>query len=81
MKTKEAKDKYLGYKISRIPKKDFIVGITQVTTKKGRQDKYENVFIASKENNFYLLYVDTNWFTGPFPNKSRAIGWFRNGGR
>ena len=81
MKIKDVREKFPEYKISYLNKKDYLVGITDTKIKKRREDLYEEVFIASNNRKFYLLYPSGNNFTGSFKNKNEAVNWFKNGGR
>ena len=80
MKIKDVREKYRDYKISYIPKKDYLIGITE-KFKKRRQDLYDEVYIARKDSKYYLLYPVTNNFTRCFKNRKNTIDWFKNGGR
>ena len=83
MKITDIRNKFIEYKISYMQKKDFVIGITANKIGTRRQDIYENVYIASKDKKFYLLYVvdDFTGFTGSFKSKKEAVSWFKNGGR
>lgn len=83
MKIKEVKEKYPDYKISYIPKKDFLIGISETATtiKVTSEDTYEDIFIARKKNKYWILYINRNFMTGHFNSKREAVTWFRKGGR
>ena len=81
MKIKEVREKYPDYKISYIPKKDYLIGINRSKIYRRRKDKYEEIFISSKKRKYWILYIDTGFMTGGFKSKKDAIAWFRNGGR
>lgn len=80
MGIKEVREKYIDYKISYIPKKDYMIGITD-NIKVRRKDKYEEIFISSNKNKYWILYINTGFMTGHFKSKKEAVAWFRNGGR
>ena len=81
MKIKDVREKYTDYKISYIPKKDYLIGITDNKIKVRRKDKYEEIFISSNKNKYWILYTNTGFMTGHFKSKKEAVAWFRNGGR
>jgi ribonuclease HII len=85
MKIKEVRNLYPKYKISFLPKKDYLIGIDDSKTlayKKRRKDLYNEVYIAKdNEDKYYLLYPTNNSITGSFINRQKAIDWFKKGGR
>ncbi len=82
MTIKEVRLKYPKLKISYLPKKDYLIGITDSKTMKHRKDEYGDVFIAKEcRNEYYILYPSTNWLTGSFLTRGKAIEWFKKGGR
>jgi len=81
MKITDIRNKYSEYKISYMSKKDYEIGITDTTASKRRKDIYENVYIASKDKKYWLLYADSGNFTGSFNTKYDTVSWFKNGGR
>lgn len=81
MKITEIREKYHDYKISYMSKKDYLVGTTKLMKKFFNDHKYEDIFIASKENKFWILYIDTGFMTGHFNSKKEAVEFFRKGGR
>lgn len=82
MTIKEVRLKYPELKISYLPKKDYLIGITDTKTMKQRKDDYDDVFIAKESRNkYYLLYPSRDWLTGSFLTREKAIEWFRKGGR
>ena len=81
MKIKEVREKYPNVKISYLPKKDFEIGLTDTILKIRRKDKYENVYIAREGKKYYILYPVSNFMTGSFITRRKAIDWFKLGGR
>lgn len=81
MGIKEVRKKFPDYKISYIPKKDYLKGITGTRMKKRTQTSYDEVFISRKEDKYYLLYPTRGHFTGSFDSRQKTINWFKNGGR
>jgi hypothetical protein len=82
MNIKEVKEKYPRLKISHLPKKDYLIGITDTNYKIHRKDNYDDVYIAKNETTYYyLLYPIKDLLTGSFKSKQRAINFFKKGGR
>jgi len=81
MKIKEVRERYSAYKISYIPKRDYLIGITDSVYKVRRKDKYEEIFISSLKNQYWILYPTQNFMTGSFKSKKEAVDWFKMGGR
>jgi len=81
MNIKEIIKKFPDYKISYIPKKDYLIGITGTRMIKRTQTSYDELFIARKKDEYYLLYPTRGHFTGSFKSRQSAIDWFKNGGR
>lgn len=83
MKIAEVRKKYPNYKISYLPKKDYLEGIKpRFKVKFINETKYDEVFIAKIDNrNHFLLYPHRDSMTGSFLTREKAIDWFRKGGR
>lgn len=82
MKIQEVRLKYPKFKISYLPKKDFIEGSKdRLGVKIINKCEYHQVYLAKFNNNYFLLYPDTNHLTGKFNTREKAINWFRKGGR
>jgi uncharacterized protein YlbG (UPF0298 family) len=81
MKITQLRTKYNDYKISYIPKIDYVIGITDTKLKKRRKDLYKEVFILSKKRKYWILYTNTEHMTGYFNSKKEAVKWFKDGGR
>lgn len=85
MKIEEVRNLFPNYKISFLPKKDYLVGINDkksLIKKKRRKDLYDEVYLANDgEGKHYLLYPVSRNLTGWFDTRQKAIDWFKNGGR
>lgn len=81
MNIKQVREKYPDYKISYMPKAEYIIGITDSKIGKRRKDNYKDVFIASNKQKYWLLYTNTGDMSGYFESKKKSVTWFANGGR
>jgi uncharacterized protein YlbG (UPF0298 family) len=82
MKIQEVRLKYPEYKISYMAYNDYLVGMKSIHNQEVRDEtKYEDVFVASKDKKFWLLYIDGRKMTGHFESKQKAVDWFKHGGR
>lgn len=81
MTIKDVRVKYPQYKISYLPKKNYIIGVDPKRTNIRMNIQYDEVFIARHDNEYYLLYPHTNNLTGSFDTREKVIEWFAKGGR
>ena len=82
MKIQEVRKKYPEYKISYMAYNDYLAGMKERFSGVIRNDiKYEEIFVASKDKKFWLLYLDCRGMTGHFESKQKAVDWFIHGGR
>jgi hypothetical protein len=82
MKIQEVRLKYPEYKISYMAYNDYLVGTKpKFGNPMSSDSRYEDIFVASKDRKFWLLYVDTGHMTGHFESKQKAVDWFKHGGR